>query len=382
MDGFTRREMLAGGAALLTAATAGPAFAAPETGLNAIAAKRGLRFGSTFKWSPPGADAGSFANPDYAKLLTRDCGILVPENEFKWPAIHPAPGTFDFSHFDAMIDWAGSKHLAMRGHTLLWHSARWFPAWLTNYDFGANPAAEGERLLTEHIRTLCRRYGKRIGSYDVVNETIDEKTGELRTTSLSKAIGDPLKTVELAFHTARAEAPHAQLVYNDYMSWEPGNEKHRAAVLKLLEGFRARNVPVDALGIQSHIGVYSDMPASKFAAQQAPEWRRFLDEVVAMGYRILVTEFDVNDKGLPADFTIRDRAVADYSRAYFEVMTSYPQLRDILAWGMSDRYSWLNHLTPRADGKPKRPCPYDDRFQPKPLHTALAEVFAAAPPRG
>ena len=29
-------------------------------------------------------------------------------------------------------------------------------------------------------------------------------------------------------------------------------------------------------------------------------------------------------------------------------MLSYAQLGDILAWGMSDRYSWLQGLTPRS----------------------------------
>ena len=42
------------------------------------------------------------------------------------------------------------------------------------------------------------------------------------------------------------------------------------------------------------------------------------------------------------------------------------QLGDILAWGMSDRYSWLQQRTPRADGLPKRPCPYDADFRAKP----------------
>ena len=36
---------------------------------------------------------------------------------------------------------------------------------------------------------------------------------------------------------------------------------------------------------------------------------------------------------------MRDRMVADYGRAYLDLMLSYPQLGDILAWGMTDRYS-------------------------------------------
>ncbi len=143
------------------------------------------------------------------------------------------------------------------------------------------------------------------------------------------------------FHTARAEAPHAQLVYNDYMSWERTGEDqtHMRGVLKLLEGFRKRGTPVDALGVQSHIRLLKREPVAAIVRESEAPWRRFLDEVVAMGYKLMITEFDVNDRMAPAPIAQRDRMVADYARAYLDVMLSYRQLGDILAWGMVDRYS-------------------------------------------
>ena len=201
----------------------------------------------------------------------------------------------------------------------------------------------------------------------------------MRETAFSRAMGSAEAVLDLAFHTARETAPHALLVYNDYMSWEPGNEAHRAGVLRCLEGFRRRGTPVDALGVQSHIGSGNnpgDGPA--FGPHDEAAWRRFLDEVTGMGYRLLITEFDVHDRGLPADIAVRDRAVADYGKAYLDLMLSYPQLGDVLAWGMSDRYSWLQGRTPRADGLPKRPCPYDAEFRPKPLRGAIADALQGA----
>ncbi|AQR73671.1 endo-1,4-beta-xylanase [Sphingomonas sp. LM7] len=377
MTGLTRREMLAATAACAISA---PAFAHDSTSLHGLAKAKGMRFGSCLAWSENGADAGSFANPAYAALLERDCGMLVPENEFKWQRVRPEPGKFDVTRFADMLDYAEAKGMAMRGHTLLWHKAQYFPKWLNDYDFGANPRTSGEKLLTGHIRTLCRLYGDRVVSFDVVNETIDQTTGLQRETSLSKAFGDADALVDLAFHTAREHAPKSELVYNDYMNWEPGNEKHRAGVLNLLEGFRKRNVPVDALGVQSHIGVY-DRDVRRSAAGQETEWRRFLDAVTAMGYKLVVTEFDVNDKGLPSDTKVRDAAVAAYADAYLEIMFAYPQLRDVLAWGMCDKYGWLNGFSPRADGSIKRATPYDEKFQPKPLYDVFARRFAAATAR-
>lgn len=378
IDHPTRRTMLAGMAALGSTplmGTGAAAAVAAGPSLDTLAKAKGMRFGSAVNGRPAGADSGSWANPAYAALLTGECELVVAENEMKWQALRPAPDRFDFARFDAMIDWADRQHLEMRGHNLLWHQDKWLPRWMATHDFGSDPRQAGERMLVQHIETLCRRYGTRIRSYDVVNEAVTPATGALYDTALSKAIGGAEPTLDLAFHTARAAAPHAQLVYNDYMSWEPGNDRHRAGVLKLLEGFKTRGVPVDALGVQSHIVT---QPAGSDATAREADWRRFLDAVTGMGYGLVITELDARDNNLPADPTIRDRAVADYTRAYCDLMFSYPALKDVLVWGMSDRYSWIEGFEPRKDGARRRPCPYDDRFAPKPMRASLAAAFSAA----
>ena len=380
MTGWKRREMLAGAAAM-GGALAVPAWAQEaRTGLNDAAAAKGMRFGSCFAWSPPGADRGSFANPAYAALLERDCGILVPENEFKWQAIRPDAKTFNLDRFADMLDYAERNKVPMRGHTLLWHKTARFPKWLNEYDFGPTPAKEAERILTQHVRTLCKLYGERLVSFDVVNETIDENNGLQRESSLSKAYGGADAMCDQAFHVARQYAPKAQLVYNDYMSWE-GGEKHRAGVLRLLEGFRKRGVPCDALGLQSHIWVGAEQSVAQQVAGQEKGWRQFLDEAVGMGYKLEITELDVNDRRLPTDIKARDAKIADYVRAYLDVTLSYKQLTDVLVWGMCDKYGWLNGFTPRADKTYQRATPYDENFKPKPVYAAIRRAFEAAPPR-
>ncbi len=377
---ITRRTGLAMLTGLAVSAGARGTAAPAPTGLHGIAAAKGMRMGSSFAWGAAGADRGSFANPAYADLLKRDCGLLVAENEMKWQALRPSATSFDFTRFDAMMAWADANALPVRGHNLLWHQPKWMPRWEEAHDFGATPARAAENLLVDHITTVCRRYGTRIRSYDVVNEAVDPKDASLYQTALSRALGSPEATLDLAFHTARRVAPHAQLVYNDYMSWEPGNATHRAGVLKLLEGFKARGVPVDALGVQSHL-VTQGIDARATIAGLEGEWRRFLDAATAMGYGLVITELDVRDNALPADFTVRDQAVADFTRGYLDVMLAYPQLRDVLLWGMTDRYSWIEGFEPRKDKARRRPCPYDAAFKPKPMYTAIAAALAAAPPR-
>src|SRR3546814_4627251 len=104
----------------------------------------------------------------------------------------------------------------------------------------------------------------------------------------------------------------------------------------------------------------------------------FLDEAVGMGYRLLITEFDVKDKALPSDVAVRDAKIADYTRRYFDLMLGYEQLGDILAWGMVDKYSWLQGFAPRDDGREVRACPYDDAYAAKPMRAAIAASLAAA----
>ncbi|MFN3945831.1 MAG: endo-1,4-beta-xylanase [Allosphingosinicella sp.] len=369
---------MAGGLALSACATAFPDTSA--AGLDTIARRSGRRFGSSVGGGSAGTITGSFADPRYRALLVAECGALVHENELKWSSIRPSPTSFDFGAPDSILAFAEEHGLAMRGHTLLWHHPDWFPNWVASYDFGARPAAEAERMIREHVATVCRRYGTRIYSYDVVNEAVHNWRGDMRETAFSRAMGSAEAVVDLAFRTARETAPHAQLVYNDYMAWEPWNEVHRTGVLRLLEGFRRRGVPVDALGVQSHIGTENSDDSIGFGAAQEQAWRRFIDEVVGMGYDLVITEFDVHDKGLPADVPTRDRAVADYARAYLDLMLSYPQMGDILVWGMTDRYSWLQDRWVRPDGLPKRVAPYDADFQPKPLRAAIADALRGAVP--
>jgi endo-1,4-beta-xylanase len=373
--GTTRRAAIGLGIAL-AAAVAVPGLGAVASGpsLDRLARGKGRRFGSCI-----GSRNGSFADPGYRFLVTGECSLAVMENELKWGWLRPDPATFDFAAADRLLAFAEANRLAMRGHNLLWHHPLWLPLWVANHDYGPRPASEAARLVGEHVATVCRRYGRRIQGYDVVNEAVDNRTGALRETAFSRAMGSAEAVLDLAFHTARQNAPHAQLVYNDYMSWEPGGEAHRAGVLRLLEGFRKRGTPVDALGVQSHIGSGNNPgDPSIFGPHDERAWRRFLDDVTGMGYALLITEFDVNDRGIQGDIPTRDDQVADYARAYLDLMLSYSQLGDVLAWGMADRYSWLQQRPPRADGLPKRPCPYDADFQPKKLRAAIARCFASA----
>ncbi len=379
MTTWTRRE--AGALALGAAAAWAPSSASAQDAtapiaagdsLDALARAKGLRFGTAI-------GTPHLSRPRYLEITRAECGLLVSENEHKWYTLHDRPDGFDFERADALAAWGEQNGLAYRGHTLLWNRTRWMPAWVSAHDFGPRPRAAAEALLVEHIDAVCARYPQ-IQSWDVVNETVDESTGALRDTAWTRAIGP--EVIDVAFHAARAARPDAQLVYNDFMAWEHWSAPHRDGVLRHLETWLGRGAPIDALGVQSHLGANNNVDdAAEFWASQEEEWRRFMDEVTGMGLDVLVTELDVHDRGLPSDIAERDAACASYAKGYLDIMLSYPATRAIVVWGMEDGSSWLQGRAPRDDGLPKRPAPYDAEYRPKPLREAIAAALRAAPAR-
>jgi endo-1,4-beta-xylanase len=369
----SRREFVGGVLAGALTLSGGAAAAEPRP-LKEVAARKGILFGSAVGNGTPGTQASSFHDPRYLQIVRRDCSVIVPENELKAYTIAPARDRYDFARGDEIAAFARSHGIRLRGHNLLWNQTKYMPKWLVEWLGSASPQ-EAEHYLRNYIQQVCAHYGTQIHSWDVVNETINPDTGQFFDSPFTRLFD--IDALRIAFEAAREAAPRAQLVYNDYMSWRVRDEPHRTGVLRLLEKLKARNVPVNALGVQSHLqGRGADYTA------QAGTWKAFVDEVAGMGYGLLITELDVSDKEMPGDIRQRDAEVAALTRDYLDMMLSYPSLNQVLCWGMVDRYSWwLYEDNTREDKAPMRPCPYDEGYQPKPMREAIAASLAAAAPR-
>lgn len=381
MKSVTRRNVMTYGAGAFLSACGGsggsssiitsppvPPVPVP-TSLASVAAAKGMRFGTAFNTGT----GSTFNDAQYTALMQAECSAAVAENDHKWGAIRPDATSFTFTGGDALVDFAAANDLFMRGHVLLWEDERFYPTWFSTYDFGANPVQEAERLLTEHITTVAARYVDDITSWDVVNEAIDPSTSQFRSSPFSRQLGGMEAVLDTAFHAARDTLPNAQLVYNDFMGWGTGSG-HRDAVLSMLDGMVNRGTPIDALGIQSHIFGGSGDGSNIDEAG----WRTFLDNVVDLGLDLVITEFDVNDVNMPADIATRDQNIAEYTERYLGIMFDYPELRDVLCWGLVHRYSWMQNFQPRADGLQKRSTPFDDDYAPTPMYDAILAAFEGA----
>jgi endo-1,4-beta-xylanase len=352
-----RRTFLASSAALLGT----PAFALGlrpailgDDPLRITAAARGILYGAA-------TNSQQLRDADFAAALVREAAILVPEYEMKRGMIEAARGRYDFTGADTLAAFARVHGLKLRGHPLVWHKRN--PDWLIDI--------RDEAVLTDYITALVSRYRGRMHSWDVVNEAIQPgEPGNLRKTVWLDRVGPSY--IDLAFHTARAADPQAMLVYNDWGCelGAPDNDRFRAATLDFLEGLRARDVPIDALGLQGHLGLQgAQVDQAKLAA--------FLSRVKAMGFKILVTEHDVDDNGGPSDIATRDRAVADASRRFLDVMLASSATVAVLTWGLTDRYLDPPDWRQRLAGWTPRRLPLDAALARKPMWRAMSDSLAA-----
>ena len=372
----TRRFVLAGAASLGSVvapavsgadAPAGPSPNAqkPGPGLNARALKKGMFFGSAVD------DAQLRNDPALLAHVVADCGMVVSESSFKWEALQPEAGHFTFDQADALIRFASKNRLRVRGHTLVWHEAN--PSWLTPV---LTPRT-AESLLVGYILTVGGHFRGKLAHWDVVNEPLHPEDGEplgLRTTPWLAALGP--RYLDLAFHAAAQADPGALRVLNEFgldyaLVWQ---ERRRTALLKLLETLLTRGVPVQAVGLQAHLNAAETTLDPRVLA-------RFVADIGAMGLKVIVTELDVRDDGLPADIPSRDEAVADHAHAWLSAVLPDPAVLGVLSWGLSDKRSWLNDKFPRPDRLPQRPLPLDADLRPTPLWSAIAAALDAAPAR-
>jgi endo-1,4-beta-xylanase len=370
----TRREFLKAAAAVTAAVdhviaalpAAWPATPAEVSGaqsLRAHAEARGLLVGCAV------VPERLQKEPQYAAVVAGQANILVAENAMKWKALRPAPDKFDFTGADAILAFALAHQQKVRGHNLCWHEA--LPDWFA----GTVTKENASQILTEHIKTVAGHYAGKLHSWDVVNEAIDTKSDRpdgLRKSPWFELIGPDY--IDLAFRTARAADSTALLTYNDYgiETDTPDQTKKRALVLDLIRGMKERNVPIDAIGVQSHLGATDPAPGNGL--------HDFVRELRRMGLQVFITELDVNEKKLEGTEGDQDAGVARVYRDYVTMMVAEPDVTAVLTWGITDRYTWLNSPKfARADGKPQRCLPFDSDYQPTPAFFGLRAALDSRP---
>jgi endo-1,4-beta-xylanase len=340
-----RREFLTGAAALC-----------------AVPTKRGPLFGAMVEHAPLASD------PAFAALVAEECQIIVPGIEAKWAPTEPSEGVFRFEPLDAVAAFAAAHHQRLRAHNLVW--GVYNPSWVK----AALAEGRGRVVLDRHIDTVAGHLRGRAWAWDVLNECLDTRwpadPDGLITDGWWHALGPGY--AEEALHRAHAADPSARLFVNDDWLEYPACAAKRAKYVRLIERWVAQGVPIHGFGLEAHL-----QPDQIFDAKP---YRRFLADIAATGLAIHVTELDVQDRTLPADFGARDQAVANTLRRYLDTILDEPAVEAVVTWALTDRYNYQNHdpSTRRPDGLPSRGGLLDDQLRRKPAWFAVASAIKQA----
>jgi len=302
--------------------------------LRDLATPRNFRLGyaslKDFYYRPDGAV--------YAFTAANEFNFVTSENSLKWSFINPLPGRYRWASADNLVSFARTKGMEVHGHTLVWH--RQLPNWVK-----FSPVETRETHMREFIDRVLTRYADRVPVWDVVNEALEDD-GTFRNSTWYEAMGE--RYIETAFRQARASAPNARLLYNEYdVAW---NGPKSTAMFNMLQTLKDRGTPLTGVGFQMHI----------FAAFDAfDEVEANFQKAADMDLDIYITELDVS---------ITDGATeqqqAEVYRRVLDICLRQPRCKGMQTWGFTDQYSW------RRDFKPLL---LDNEYQIKPAYSALLD---------
>ncbi|MEU7947520.1 endo-1,4-beta-xylanase [Micromonospora taraxaci] len=295
--------VLAAGMALFMTAPA-----AAGTTLGASAAEKGRYFGAAVA-------AYKLSDSAYTTILNREFNSVTPENEMKMNATEPQQGRFSYTDADRIVNHARSQGMSVRGHTLAWHSQQ--PGWMESMSGSALRSA-----MLNHVTQVATYYRGKIYAWDVVNEAFaDGSSGARRDSNLQRTGND---WIEAAFRAADAADPNAKLCYNDYNTDNWTHAKTQA-VYNMVRDFKARGVPIDCVGFQSHFN--NDSP-------YVSNYRTTLSSFAALGVDVQITELDIQG------------ASANTYRSVVEDCLAVSRCTGITVWGIRDSDSWRSNQTP------------------------------------
>ena len=334
--------------------------------LKQIGQSKGLLFGSSL------ALKYFVQSPSYKQLFISECDIATPEIHMKWSSLSNARGVYNFNNADQFVAFCAGNNIKVRGHTLVWHDS--LPAWIGQQ---INPG-NGRAIMLEHIQKVAGHYAGQLYSWDVVNEVLDPGSGRpdgLRKTPWLTNIGPGY--IETAFRAAAQADPKAMLIWNEnhIENADSVGIAKRKAMLSLLDDLLKRGVPIQGIGIESHLrGDQLDLIGDQ-------SYETFLSELARRKMKIFITELDVQDVAFPSDVAARDKAVATVYSKFLTATLRQPAVKAVVTWGLLDAYSWIGGFAPRSDGSAVRPLPFDANGQPKPAFQALLNAFHGAPTR-
>lgn len=310
-------------------------------------------------------------------LIRKEFNAITAENIMKSMYIHPQKDKYDFALADKFVAYGEKNKMFVHGHTLIWHSQ--LAPWMEKIA----DSTEMKAFMADHINTIVSKYKGKIGSWDVVNEALNED-GTLRQSVFLKTLGE--KYLIDAFKLAAKADPKAELYYNDYNIEEPAK---RAGAIALIKKIKAAGGKVDGVGIQGHWRLNSP---------SLEEIEKSILEYSALGIKVAFTELDItvlpnpwdlkgadinqkfegNEKMNPYPKALPDSIQNKLAERYEGIFKLFLKHKDKISrvtfWGVHDGQSWLNDWP--IKGRTNYPLPFDADLKHKKAYNSILRLKA------
>ncbi len=273
---------------------------------------------------------------------------------FYWGAFEPEEGKPHTARLRMMAEWCQANGIRPKGHPLCWHEV---PCkWLEG-----KPLDEVKALQIGRITREVKGFAGLIDTWDVVNEACvmpGYGGGKNSIGNLCKEMGN-VALIQATFAAAREANPKATLLLNDYDT----SPKYEALIKDCL----AAGVPIDVIGIQSH------MHGGYWGAAQA--WQ-VCERFAKFGKPLHFTELTIlsADKHPKMDWKTTqpdwnttpegETRQAQQVEEFYRILFSHPAVEGITWWDFSDKHSW--------QGAPSGFVRKD--MSPKPAYEALMRM--------
>ncbi|MBH1939316.1 endo-1,4-beta-xylanase [Mobilitalea sibirica] len=293
-------------------------------------------------------------NDNYANLITENFTSITLENFMKPDYIldrAESVATGDIvvtfpQRTTELLDWAKSKGMALRGHTLVWYSQT--PDWIFYVDFDKSKGLVDRDTMLARMESYIKQVFEKLEalgyldmfySYDVVNEALLDD-GSYRDSLYKQIIGDDY--IWHAFNFADKYAPESVgLFYNDF------NEQFKTqAVVKLAQSLvddTGRSL-IDGIGCQGHL----------YTKDSIDKYMQTLKAFSALGLDVQITELDVSlgtwqNIMQPTEENLKAQGQYYYelvSRIVEENAAGNTAVSVITFWGFADHLSWRRDRSP------------------------------------
>lgn len=245
---------------------------------------------------------------------------ITPENDGKWGVFEPTEDNFQFSNYDAMVNFANANGISIKHHTFVWGLQE--PTWIGDY----NNSTQVKAFVRRYMQTIVDTYPD-IEMIDVVNEPLHAHP------SYKSHLGGDGSTgwdwLIWTYEIAREVAPNKTLLINDYnilQGWEV------QGYVEVIQVLKDRGL-IDGIGVQAH-----GLEGTDSATIQDS-----LDALAELDLPIYISELDIN---IQDDISQKDKYVE-----IFPTIWNHPSVEGVTLWGFYENKIWKSDAyLVRSDG--------------------------------